>query len=109
MSYYNLEKQTPANSCFFWGGGREGGGPKEAVPDPPPCGPGKEKGIIRSATISKLHCIFLLKPMVSHFALESSGVGFTTCCISPAGSAARRGMPGVQARFSFLRSVIPVP
>lgn len=77
MSYYNLEKQTPANSCFFWvrRKGREGD-PKEAVPDPPPCGPGKEKGIIRSATISKLHCIFLLKPMVSHFPLERQWGGF---------------------------------
>lgn len=26
VSYYNLEKQTPVNSCFFFGGGRRKGG-----------------------------------------------------------------------------------
>lgn len=62
-----ISKSKPRSSLVSFCGGREGGaGPKEAVPDPPPCRAQVERGIIRSATINKLH-IVSQNPMVSLF------------------------------------------
>lgn len=53
-----ISKSKPRSSLVSFCGGREGGaGPKEAVPDPPPCRAQVERGIIRSATINKLHIV----------------------------------------------------
>lgn len=62
-----ISKSNPRSSLVSFCGGREGGaGPEEAVPDPPPCRPQVKRGIIRSATINKLH-IVSQNPMVSLF------------------------------------------
>lgn len=92
-----ISKSKPLSTLVsFWAAEREGGDPKEAVPDPPPCRHppppsfSPQKGIMRSATISKLHILSQSPRSRILLLFGRSGVGFTTCCESLVGRASRR-------------------